>query len=169
MPYTGSHNEKLDFKFKKAVSGGHIMKRKPYRKILLAIDGSENAKIAALSGLEIAKSTGAEVYAVYVANISCCSSIMPESYDWEIGKEGSEAVAEIEEIGKEVRVPVNPVLLQGYPAQEILNFAEQNDIDMIVMGTQGKAGLDNFLLGGVTEKVIRHAKAEVLVVRAHVS
>lgn len=145
------------------------MKRKPYRKILLAIDGSENAKIAALSGLEIAKSTGAEVYAVYVANISCCSPSMPESYDWEIGKEGSEAVAEIEEIGKEVRVPVNPVLLQGYPAQEILNFAEQNDIDMIVMGTQGKAGLDNFLLGGVTEKVIRHAKAEVLVVRAHVS
>ncbi len=145
------------------------MKRKPYRKILLAIDGSENAKTAALSGLEIAKSTGAEVYAVYVANISCCSPIMPESYDWEIGKEGSEAVAEIEEIGKEVRVPVNPVLLQGYPAQEILNFTEQNDIDMIVMGTQGKAGLDNFLLGGVTEKVIRHAKAEVLVVRAHVS
>ncbi|NLN43386.1 MAG: universal stress protein, partial [Methanosarcina sp.] len=47
-------------------------------------------------------------------------------------------VAEIEEIGKEVRVPVNPVLLQGYPAQEILNFAVQNDIVMIVMGTQGK-------------------------------
>jgi nucleotide-binding universal stress UspA family protein len=142
------------------------MKRKPYRKILLAIDGSENAKSAACSGIEIAKSTGAEVYAVYVAGISCCSPIMPESYDWEIGKEGSEAVAEIEEMGKEARVPVNPVLLQGYPAQEILNFAEQNDIDMIVMGTQGKTGVDRFLLGGVTEKIVRHAKAEVLVVRA---
>jgi nucleotide-binding universal stress UspA family protein len=72
-------------------------------------------------------------------------------------------------MGKEAEVPVNPVLLQGYPAQEILNFAEQNDIDMIVMGTQGKAGPDNFLLGGVTEKVVRHAKAEVLVVHALVS
>ncbi|MDM7919335.1 MAG: universal stress protein [Methanosarcina sp.] len=142
------------------------MKRNPYRKILLATDGSENSKSAACSGLEIAKSTGAEVYAVYVAGISCCSPIMPESYDWEIGKEGSEAVAEIEEMGKEIGVKINPVLLQGHPAQEILDFAEKNDIDMIVMGTQGKAGIDRFLLGGVTEKVVRHAKAEVLVVRA---
>ena len=142
------------------------MKRKPYRKILLAIDGSENAKSAACSGIEIAKSTGAEVYAVYVAGISCCSPIMPESYDWERGKEGSEAVAEIEKMGKETGVTVNSVLLQGNPAQEILDFAEKNDIDMIVLGTQGKAGIDRFLLGGVTEKVVRHAKAEVLVVRA---
>lgn len=142
------------------------MKRKPYRKILLATDGSENAKSAACSGLEIARSTGAEVYAIYVAGISCCSPIMPESYDWEIGKEGSEAVAEIEKMGKETGVTVSSVLLQGNPAQKILDFAEQNDIDMIVLGTQGKAGIDRFLLGGVTEKVVRHAKAEVLVVRA---
>lgn len=142
------------------------MKRNPYRKILLATDGSENAKSAACSGLEIARSTGAEVYAVYVAGISCCSSIMPESYDWEIGKEGSEAVTEIEDMGKEIGLKVNSVLLQGHPAQEILDFAEKNNIDMIVMGTQGKAGIDRFLLGGVTEKVVRHAKAEVLVVRA---
>lgn len=142
------------------------MKRNPYRKILLATDGSENSKSAACSGLEIAKSTGAEIYAVYVAGISCCSPIMPESYDWEIGKEGSEAIAEIEEMGKEIGVKINPVLLQGHPAQEILDFAEKNNIDMIVMGTQGKAGIDRFLLGGVTEKVVRHAKAEVLVVRA---
>jgi len=142
------------------------MNRKPYRKILLATDGSENAKSAACSGLEIARSIGAEVYAVYVAGISCCFPIMPESYDWEIGKEGSEAVAEIEEMGKENGVTVNSVLLQGNPAQKILDFAEQNDIDMIVLGTQGKAGIDRFLLGGVTEKVVRHAKAEVLVVRA---
>lgn len=142
------------------------MKRNPYRKILLATDGSENSKNAACSGLEIARSTGAEVYAVYVAGISCCSPIMPESYDWEIGKEGSEAVSEIEEMGKEINVKVNPVLLQGNPAQELLDFAEKNNIDMIVMGTQGKAGIDRFLLGGVTEKVVRNSKAEVLVVRA---
>lgn len=91
---------------------------------------------------------------------------MPESYDWEIGKEGSEAIAEIEEMEKEVGIQVNSVLLQGHPAQEILDFAEKNDIDMIVMGTQGKTGIDRFLLGGVTEKVVRNAKSEVLVVRA---
>lgn len=142
------------------------MNKKTYRKILLATDGSENAKSAACSGLEIARCTGAEVYALYVAGISCCSPMTPENYDWEIGKEGSEAVAEIEEMAKEIGVNVISVLLQGHPAQEILDFAEKNDIDMIVLGTQGKTGIDRFLLGGVTEKVVRHAKAEVLVVRA---
>jgi nucleotide-binding universal stress UspA family protein len=39
---------------------------------------------------------------------------------------------------KEARVPVNPVLLQGHPAQEFLNFAEHNETDIIVMGTHGK-------------------------------
>jgi hypothetical protein len=55
-------------------------------------------------------------------------------------------------MGKEAKVPVNPVLLKGYPTQEILNFAEQNeeqnDIDMIIMGTEGKTGVDRFFLGG---------------------
>ena len=74
------------------------MKRNPYRKILLATNGSESSKSAACSGNS--------------------------------------------------------------------DFAEKNDIDMIVMGTQGKAGIDRFLLGEVTEKVVRHSKAEVLVVRA---
>ena len=69
-------------------------------------------------------------------------------------------------MAKEIGVNVISVLLQGHPAQEILDFAEKNDIDMIVLGTQGKTGIDRFLLGGVTEKVVRHAKAEVLVVRA---
>jgi nucleotide-binding universal stress UspA family protein len=69
-------------------------------------------------------------------------------------------------MGKEINVKVNPILLQGNPAQELLDFAEKNNIDMIVMGTQGKAGIDRFLLGGVTEKVVRNSKAEVLVVRA---
>ena len=95
-------------------------------------------KAQPVQGLKLRKKTGAEVYAVYVAGISCCSPIMPESYDWELGREGSEAVAEIEEMGKEADVPINAVLLQAHPAQEILNFAEKNDIDMIVMGTQGK-------------------------------
>jgi hypothetical protein len=53
------NSEKPKFKIRKVISGGRIMKRKPYRKILLAIDGSENAKSAACSGIEIAKCTGA--------------------------------------------------------------------------------------------------------------
>ena len=60
---------------------------------------------------------------------------------------------------------VESVILEGNPADEIVKFAEENDIDLIVMGTLGKTGIQRFLLGSVTENVIRHSKKPVLVIR----
>ncbi len=57
------------------------------------------------------------------------------------------------------------VVVEGNPANAILEFAEQNKIDMILMGTLGKGGLERFLLGSVTDKVVRHSKVSVLVVK----
>ncbi|WP_227380725.1 universal stress protein [Haladaptatus halobius] len=54
---------------------------------------------------------------------------------------------------------------RGEPAQTILDYIETNDIDLIVMGTHGRSGLDRHLLGSVTEKAVRHSNASVLTVR----
>ena len=48
---------------------------------------------------------------------------------------------------------VKEVILDGYPSNEIIDFAENNNIDLIVMGTLGKTGLEKFLMGSVAEKV----------------
>jgi nucleotide-binding universal stress UspA family protein len=53
----------------------------------------------------------------------------------------------------------------GDPYEEIIDYAETEGVDMIVMGTHGRSGLDRFLLGSVTEKVVRTADAPVLTVR----
>ncbi|AAV47178.1 universal stress protein [Haloarcula marismortui ATCC 43049] len=53
----------------------------------------------------------------------------------------------------------------GDPYEEIIDYAETAGVDMIVMGTHGRSGLDRFLLGSVTEKVVRTADAPVLTVR----
>jgi nucleotide-binding universal stress UspA family protein len=58
-----------------------------------------------------------------------------------------------------------PVILEGNPANEIVNFAEKNEIELIVIGTLGKAGVQRFLLGSVAENVIRYSKVPVLMVR----
>jgi len=50
------------------------------------------------------------------------------------------------------------IIVEGHPAEEIIKYAEENSIDLIVMGTLGKSGLDRFLLGSVADKVIRHSK-----------
>lgn len=71
----------------------------------------------------------------------------------------------MEETAKAAGIEVESVLLEGHPADEIVKFAEQNDIEMILMGTLGKTGLDRFLLGSVAENVVRHSKIPVLVVR----
>ena len=55
--------------------------------------------------------------------------------------------------------------IQGNPANKIIDFAEKNDIDLIVMGTQGKTGIHRFLIGSVSENVVRHSERSVLVVR----
>lgn len=56
-------------------------------------------------------------------------------------------------------------VLIGSPAEEILQFAEKNKIDMIIMGTHGRKGLDKILFGSTAEKVVRNARSPVLTVR----
>jgi nucleotide-binding universal stress UspA family protein len=140
-----------------------------YRNIVIATDGSENNKRAISQGIEIAKLSGATVHALYVVDTSAFSSI-PMDAGWEemyeiLKREGEKAVFEVKELGEASGVEVREVLLEGHPSNEIINFAENNNVDLIVMGTLGKTGLDRFLMGSVAEKVIRGSKVPVLVVR----
>jgi nucleotide-binding universal stress UspA family protein len=60
---------------------------------------------------------------------------------------------------------VHPVVLEGMPFEEIIRFAREKDVDLIVMGTHGHKGLAHLLLGSVAEKVVRYAPCPVLTVR----
>jgi nucleotide-binding universal stress UspA family protein len=63
-------------------------------------------------------------------------------------------------------VPVKEVLLHGNDFEEIVEYAEKNQIDLIVIATHGRTGLLHTLLGSVAEKVIRYSKIPVLVITA---
>jgi nucleotide-binding universal stress UspA family protein len=79
--------------------------------------------------------------------------------------ESKEATAYVENAGRVANIEVESVILEGNPAEELVYFAEKNDIDLIVMGTQGKTGILRFLIGSVAENVVRYSKKTVLVVR----
>ncbi|MCQ1534320.1 universal stress protein [Methanosarcina sp. KYL-1] len=141
-----------------------------YRNIIIATDGSENTNRAISYGIEIAKLSGATVHALYVLDTSSFSSI-PMDAGWEamyelLRKEGEKAVSNVKEIGEASGVEVKEVLGEGHPSNEIISFAEENNADLIVMGTLGKSGIDRFLLGSVAEKVVRNSKIPVMVVRS---
>ncbi len=65
----------------------------------------------------------------------------------------------------DARIPVHHVLLEGDPASEIVRYAEEQVVDLIVMGTHGRSGLERLLMGSVAEKVMREAPCSVLVVK----
>ena len=140
------------------------------RKILIATDGSENAEKAADFGIQIAGLSGAKVYAAYVIDTTPYYSI-PLDQVWskevyeQVEKTGHEITAGVEKTAKAAGLEAESIILKGDPAEKIVNFAEEQNVDMIIVGSLGKGKFERLVIGSVSEKVVRHAKIPVLVVR----
>ena len=107
--------------------------------------------------------SGAKIYALYVIDLTPFGSILMDD-SWvknacaELERVGREAICCIERNAKAAGVEAAPIILKGNPAEKILDFAENQKVDMIVMGSTGKSGIKRFMLGSVSEKVVRHSK-----------
>ncbi len=62
-------------------------------------------------------------------------------------------------------IPTSHLVLEGDPAQEIVKYATQSRMDLIVMGTHGRTGTERQLMGSVAEQVVRYASCSVMVVK----
>jgi nucleotide-binding universal stress UspA family protein len=139
-----------------------------FNRILIATDGSKYSLGAAVEGIEIARVHGSKVFVLYVidmrALITVNSMPVPENMYLLLQEEGKRAVSQIKEMAGDL--PVETFVLSGYPGSTIVEFAKDNDTDLIVVGTLGKSGIEALLLGSVASKVIRHAPCPVLVVKS---
>lgn len=139
-----------------------------YRRILVPTDGSERSRAALERALELAEAFRATVTGLYVVNESSYVGL-PTGFEWEtlvraLREEGARALADVESAARARGVPVETKLVEGHPAERIVQEAEAHDL--VVVGTLGRTGLAHLLLGSVAERVIRHAPCPVLVVRA---
>ncbi|MCK4811939.1 MAG: universal stress protein [Methanosarcinales archaeon] len=146
------------------------MEKELYKKILVATDGSANTARAIKYGIELARIADADVCAVYVLDTSACAS-MPMDAAWTslyelLRAEGNEALKYVEEKCEQSSVPFEGVVLDGHPAHEIVDYANENEIDLIVMGTLGKTGLDRILLGSVASTVAHTSSVPVMIIRS---
>lgn len=139
-----------------------------FEKILIATDGSEYSEKAARAGVELAKLSGGTITAIYITDTSRMSHLPDDMLLFSIReiltKEGKEAVSYVEKLAKEAGVPFEKVVREGYPGEMIIDFAKDAGMNVIVMGSVGRTGLDKFLLGSVAEKVVRNSKIPVLTV-----
>ncbi|MGA2105716.1 universal stress protein [Methanoregula sp.] len=138
-----------------------------FSRILVATDGSEKNRAALDEGIKIAHATGATIYVAYVIDMGTFSSMsaeVPLGDPYRVFKaEAEQAFARVKSKAGDTKVET--AILEGRPAAEIVKFAAKNKIDLIIIGTQGKKGLERLLLGSVAEEIIRSAPCRVLVVK----
>ncbi len=142
---------------------------KMYQRMLIPTDGSEISAKAIANGVGLAKKLGSKVLGLYVIDISAFSGIATDAI-WEnmrtlLEDEGKKALGTLEDESKKGAVGYEVIMREGRPAEEIVKAAKELSADVIVMGTAWRSGLDKFLLGSVTEKVMRTAPCPVLVIR----
>ena len=138
-----------------------------YKKILVPTDGSEFAKKAQQHAMFLAKVSGAELVAVSVTENNFVNGLPLDDEVYQLNqilKERSEEnLKEFDELNKD-DLKITHVIREGSPAKVILDVVNDEDIDLIVMGSSGKSGFDRFILGSVSDKVVNAAKCPVLVV-----
>ncbi|WP_423743203.1 universal stress protein (plasmid) [Haladaptatus sp. SPP-AMP-3] len=139
-----------------------------YGEILVPTDGSPEIEDAIAEALDLAAFTGGRIHAVSVVDTREYSTLSDAKWltiERDRTERGESAIADVRKRADERDVPVETELMRGIPHEEILDYADENDIDLVVMGTHGRSGVEHFLNGSVTEKVIRNSTLPILVVR----
>ncbi len=117
-----------------------------YKKVLIATDGSPTATKAVKTGSEIAGAVGAETLLLYVGE----DDPGKRTLDWTKEELGIDAATKV---------------VQGDADDKILEVAETEGCDLIVVGNKGMTGAKRFLLGSVPNQISHHAQCNVLIVK----
>ncbi|MDY6818941.1 MAG: universal stress protein [Halobacteriales archaeon] len=137
-----------------------------YDQILVPTDGSDGTSRAVDQAVDLAATFDATLHTIYVVdNASLPPDVSAGSILEALERTGEEATDSVVTMAESAGVDVKSEVLHGTPYRTIVEYAEEADIDLIVMGTHGRSGLGRYLLGSVTEKVVRIAEVPVLTVR----
>ncbi|PSQ18965.1 universal stress protein [Halobacteriales archaeon QS_8_69_26] len=143
-----------------------------YDTILIPFDGTEEAMKAAEHGIGIAAAVGASIHALYVIDLPGAPRTVYVRDDEEEMREeyreyGEEVTGDLCADAAEAGVECTSVMRSGSPAEEIVSYAEAEDVDAIVMGAAYRGKIGAFL-GGTTDRVVRTAPAPVITTRMQV-
>jgi nucleotide-binding universal stress UspA family protein len=148
-----------------------FMEKKQIKKILCAVDFAEYSKELVAYAKTLQDAFNCEIHVIYVAptlSQYVGFQISPSSIENFVGEIITGAEETMEKFIKE-NFPENSKVigkvLTGYAAEEIINYCEENHIDLIVMGTHGRKGIDRILFGSVAEKVVKSSYIPVLTIR----
>ena len=146
------------------------------KKILIAIDGSQSADHALNFGIDLAEKYSAEVLIATVLNSPEPSLVVKgmffipnttEEYMKKLRKFHKKIllVARYQSKKNNPKLKISTKLLEGRPADKIVETAKEGDFDLIVIGSRGLGGIKEFILGSVSDRIADHAPCPVLIVK----
>jgi nucleotide-binding universal stress UspA family protein len=143
-----------------------------YDTILIPFDGSSEARRGAEHGIELAASLGASVHTLYVIDLPGAPRTVYVRDDEEALREeyreyGEKVTAELCETAADAGVDCTPAIKTGAPGEEIVDYAEDEGVDAIAIGSAYQ-GRFRAILGGTSDKVVRTSTVPVVTVRMSV-
>jgi nucleotide-binding universal stress UspA family protein len=144
-----------------------------FKKILVPTDGSAQASQAAQAAAELAKSQGGQVVGVYVIDpfpyigIGDASAVGLQAYLTEAKAAAGQALDAVAQACKSAGVPfAGDTIERNVVYEGILETAQAEGCDLVVMGSHGRKGIQALILGSVAQKVLTHSKVPVLIVKS---
>ncbi|WP_010303766.1 universal stress protein [Kurthia senegalensis] len=139
-----------------------------YNNIVVAVDGSEEAKFAFEKAVEVAKRNEAKLHLVNIIDTRSFAAI--EAYDRSIQERAKEfaeeKLAEYKAAAEKEGVVAESLIEYGSPKTMITReVSKKTEADLIVCGATGLNAVERFLIGSVSANIVRSAKCDVLVVR----
>jgi nucleotide-binding universal stress UspA family protein len=142
-----------------------------FRHILAPTDFSEYSKQAVASALELAKKFGAKLSILHVVELPPypVEGYVPPSltttFMEDLEREASQELAQLAPEAESTGVEVARLVTVGSPYRKILDMAEADGVDLIVMATAGRTGFSRLVMGSIAERVVRTASCPVLTIR----
>ena len=143
-----------------------------YDRILVPTDGSDCADLAVEHAINLADQYDAELHVLSVVDARDVShsapAISPQQVEQTLRERAESVVSDVADRATDAGVvDVVTAIEPGVPDDVVVDYASENDCDLIVMGTHGRTGLERYLLGSVTERTVRRSDVPVLTVRSH--
>ena len=140
-----------------------------YKKMVLAVDGSEVSKNAVKHAIALAKHNNGMLIAVHVIppiDVTDIESFKPDTILQGLKQEGENILSDVKGLAAKENVQVQTRIEVGVPYDMICEVADETDADLIIMGSHGRTGIGKVFIGSVTERVISRTKCRpVLVVK----
>jgi len=141
-----------------------------YDRILVPTDGSACAEHAVEHAIDLAEQYDAELHVLSVVDSRDVShsapAISPQQIEQTLRDRAESVVEDAADRAGAAGIETVTAVEPGIPDDVIVDYAADNDCDLIVMGTHGRTGLERYLLGSVTERTVRRSAVPVLTVRA---